>query len=466
MFKAFILFILFCIILFVIGYFALRKQPIDSTTLNGYIEKLESLQTTLKSISTSECIKDIDLYKTCRLTILKIINLDSVVKDIIKNQKASDESLKKFNDMSQSLLSQISIMDKMVNCTDYCYNTKKSDVCSSVLDDYTKLLQSLQTTMKSITTSECIKDVDKYKTCRLSILKIINVDSFVKDIIQNRNASDESLKKFNDISSELSAQIDSIDKMKSCNEYCYQGKFENDTCKCKDPLYPTQIKVDGKNYCWKNNCDSNNVFIPGNKVDPVSNSCICKDTFITSPSGKCETSDTISLETLTNVINKLTNEIVDKCKVCKNEVYDKNSLQIQYYDTVIAQSNLKSGNASEESISAYKNAKLDSDKKLEPISLFPSCNNYCYQGTFENDTCQCKDPLYPNQIKVDDKNYCSKIKCEQHLHIEGKAKDSSSNKCVCDEGFVYDPTHDICIDICGVTGQIFNKETKKCEKKV
>ena len=72
--------------------------------------------------------------------------------------------------------------------------------------------------------------------------------------------------------------IFALDRLPSCKQFCIQGTYHDlsGECTCDNSLYPKQIVLDNKVYCYNTDCqnDTHSHFQPGT-ADPATNQCAC-----------------------------------------------------------------------------------------------------------------------------------------------------------------------------------------------
>jgi len=307
------------------------------------------------------------------------------------------------------------------------------------LEPYTKKLIQLNQMLNSVSSGSCITDMLTYNNIKNKV-KLIEGNKDVKDIIDNKKASSDSIKKFNDAETNVNNNIIKYDKLPECKDYCYQGQYSDGKCVCTSPNIP--INYNNKIYCYTQDCSNtpNMSFIPGNTTDPSSNSCKCDDGYVFDETKtrciKQNSPDTIKLMKIIKDIQTNIDSINNSgfCKLClstKCNTYLTNiQNDIKDGDDLIVNTDIES-----DTLNAYKTIKTASQTLVKSVTNI-QCSDYCYQAKYNDATNICDCPEGYTKTTQNGKTYCY-IPCTDPNSIIsfGNSNDPKSNQCVCKQGF-------------------------------
>jgi hypothetical protein len=313
-------------------------------------------------------------------------------------------------------------------------------------------LKKIQKDIKSNTTLVCIIDKTKYTTDKAAVDKILN-DPALPSIIENSNT--QNVQFFNSLKDSILQSYAVYDKLfnePDCQHRCYQGTYNPGTqrCSCTGD-YPYPIEVDGKIYCWDGDCSEieNKQFYPGG-VNPNTNHCECMPGFMRDPKNpqnciKSENPRIQKLEYLTQELNTLKEEYQKKQPFffCQNDLASGLIKNINYNNQE-AENIIKMGFGDlpipEELKKNYENLKKATDLLIASYNNLLTCNKYCWQAKFNQDTneCECETG---SLIEFNGQPYCDNCGAsDSNSHLEEPKvpnQDPTKNSCVCNSGFNY-----------------------------
>jgi hypothetical protein len=306
------------------------------------------------------------------------------------------------------------------------------------LEPYTKKLIQLNQMLNSVISGSCITDMATYDDIKNKV-KLIEENKDVKDIIDNKKASNDSIAKFNIAETNVNNNIDKYDKLVDCKDYCYQGQYSDGKCVCTSPNIP--VSYNNKIYCYTQDCSNtpNMSFIPGNTTDPSSNSCQCNDGYVFDETKtyciKKDSPDTEALKTIITEIQTNMDSITKSCSVClstncQKYLHNINN-DIKNGDDLIADVS----DIEPDTLDAYNKIKTASQILVKSVTNI-QCSDYCYQAKYNDATNICDCPEGYTKATQDGKTYCYLPCTDPNSIISfGNSKDPNSNQCVCKQGF-------------------------------